>query len=103
MTATATAQENLGLSYISYTEDESLQSAILTVVDGIISQDSTDRGAWDVVIVKRIALSGMYSEQEVSRAIQRMLKAGLLYESCREIRDGIFTMIYVTTGEAEEQ
>lgn len=100
MTSTVTASQGaLGLSYTSYTEDESLQSAILSVVDGIILQDSRDRGAWDRVVVKRIALSSSYSEGEVEREIDRMLKACSLYESCYEIRNGTFPMRYIRNSD----
>ena len=104
MTATATAQDStLGLSFAAYTINTNLQSVILEVVACIISQDSSDRGAWIAVIARRISLAGTYTVHEVEREISRMLRSGALYESAREIRNGNFTMIYVTTGEAEEQ
>ena len=100
MTPPATSQNNtLNLSCVEYTTNNTLQSIILSVVDAIISQDSTDRGAWDVVIAKRISLDGFYSEHEVRREMGRMLKAGTLYESCYEIRNGTFPMIYIRNGD----
>jgi hypothetical protein len=100
---TTTAQTPLALSYIGHCINTTLESLILNVVDAIISQDSSDRGAWTYVITKRLSLHSGYSEQEVTQEIQRMLRSGTLYESCREIRDDVFTMIYVMAGEAEEQ
>ena len=97
-TATATAQNTLGISYGAYTINNSLQDAILSVVDAIIEQDSTDRGAWDYVVTRRISLDYSYSEHEVRREIERMLKSGRLYENCLEIRDGILFMRYVRNG-----
>jgi hypothetical protein len=99
ITATATSQDcTLELSYAPYSTNHSLQSIILSVVDAIIEQDSTDRGVWTYVITKRISLNGFYSEHEVRREIGRMMKAGTLYESCLEIRDGYFFMKYVRNG-----
>jgi hypothetical protein len=104
MTATATSQDStLKLSYAEYTTNEPLQSLITAVVDSICSQDSSDRGAWSVVIAKRIARGGLYSEQEVMREVGRMLRSGALYECCREIRNGTFTMIYVKAEGVSEQ
>lgn len=94
----ATSQSNLDPSLLTYRKDSTLQSLILQVVDSIISQDSRDRGAWVAVIARRISLAGLYSVHEVEREIDRMLQFGTLYESCREIRDGVFTMIYVRNG-----
>jgi hypothetical protein len=96
---TATAQSPLALSYIPYTEDNSLQSAILTVVDGIISQDSTDRGAWTYVIIKRVARDTSFTEQEVIRELERMLHIEQLYKSCYEILEGILHIVYVRSGD----
>jgi hypothetical protein len=95
MTATSTAQGSLGLSYTEYTSNNTLQDVILEVVDAIVSQDSTDRGAWTVVIAKRISLEGFYSESKVKREIKRMLKANLLYENVYEILNGIYPIVYV--------
>ncbi len=96
MTATATAQDaTLGLSYTDYTTNAALQSVITNVVDAIIEQDSRDRGAWDYVVTRRVSLDHSYSEHEVKREIERMLKSGTLYESCYEIRNGTFHMTYI--------
>ena len=113
MTATATSQDaTLGLSYTDYTTNAALQSIITNVIDAIIEQDSTDRGAWDVVVVKRIALTSCYSECTVRREINRMLRSDALYENCLEIRDGVFFMTYLrnssellssATSETEEE
>ena len=100
---TATTQVPLALSYTEHYINATLEAMITYVVDAIISQDSSDRGAWTYVITKRLSLHSGYSEQEVTQEIQRMLRSGTLYESCREIRDDVFTMIYVMAGEAEEQ
>ena len=100
MTAIATSQDStLTLAYSEYTTNAALQSLITGVVDAIIEQDSTDRGAWVRVVTRRVSLDSTYSEHEVKREIGRMLKAGSLYESCREIRDGTYTMIYVKAEE----
>ena len=96
MTSTATSQKPLGLAYAEYTTNTPLQSIILDVVDNIVSQES--RGAWTVVVAKRISLNGFYSQQEVRREIERMIKAGSLYESCYDILDGILFMNYVRNG-----
>lgn len=98
MTTATTAQESLGLSFTGYTIDCTLQRLITNVVDAIISQDSTDRGAWTYVITKRIALDSAYSEQVIKREIDRMLMAGTLYESCYEIRNGTFHMTYIRSS-----
>ena len=100
MTATTTPPAPLGLSYAACSIDSILQSLISEVVAGICSQDSSDRGAWVAVIARRISLAGTYSVHEVETEIDKMLKSGTLYESCREIRDGTFTMQYVKTEEA---
>lgn len=92
---TATAQTPLALSYTEHCIYATLESMILNVVDSIISQDSTDRGAWTYVITKRIALHSTYTEHEIKREIGRMLKADTLYESCYEIRNGTFHMTYL--------
>lgn len=98
MTPTATAQKPLGLAYAEYTTNNTIQSIILTVVDAIIRQDSTDRGAWTRVVTKRIALDSIYTEHEVTREIERMIKADLLYESSYAILDGILFMTYLRNG-----
>lgn len=98
MTPTATAQKTLGLSYAEHTTNNTLHSLILDVVDNIIAQDSTDRGAWDYVVTRRVSLDGFYSEHEVRREIERMIKADSLYESCYEILDGILFITYVRNG-----
>ena len=96
MTATATSQDaTLGLSYTDYTTNGALQKVITTVVDAIIQQDSTDRGAWVYVVTRRVSLDYPYSEHKVKREIGRMLKSGALYESCYEIRNGTFHMTYL--------
>lgn len=100
---TATPQVPLALSYTEHYINATLEAMITNAVDAIVSQDTSDRGAWTRVVTRRVSLDSVYSEHEVKREIGRMLKAGTLYESAREIRDGIFTMIYVTTGEVEEQ
>lgn len=96
---TTTAQTPLALSYIGHCINTTLESLILNVVDAIISQDSSDRGAWTYIITKRISLDSAYSEQEVAAGIDHLLRSGALYECCREIRDGIYTMIYVKAEE----
>ena len=99
MTTSATAHNGtLNLSCIEYTTNNTLQAVILSVVDGICSQDSTDRGAWTRVVTKRIAIDTTYTEHEVSREIERMLNAGALYELVYEILDGILFMRYVRNG-----
>ena len=95
MTSTAIAQGTLGLSFGKYTVNNSLQDAILSVVDGICSQDSSDRGAWTYVITKRVSLHSAYTEHEVESEIARMLKTDRLYESCYEILNGVFFMTYL--------
>lgn len=94
-TATAASQGTLGLSFGEYTINNSLQDVILSVVDAIVEQDSSDKGSWTRVVVKRIALDTTYTEHQVTREIQRMLKADLLYENCYEILDGVFPIVYV--------
>lgn len=95
MIATSTAQGSLGLSYTEYTLNNTLQGHILEVLDAIISQDSTDRGAWDRVVINRIARDYGYPPVKVRRELGQMLKIGLLYESCYEILNGIYPMTYV--------
>ena len=92
---TATTQVPLALSYTGHHLNATLEAMITDVVDAIIAQDTSDRGAWTYVITKRIALDSAYSEQEVAAGIDHLLRSGTLYESCREIRDGTYTMIYV--------
>lgn len=94
-TTTAASQGTLGLSFGEYIINNSLQDVILSVVDAIIEQDSRDRGAWDRVVVKRIALDTTYTEHEVEREMGRMLKAGSLYENVYEIMFGTFPMTYI--------
>jgi hypothetical protein len=94
-TTSISHDSSLGLSYTDYTINDTLQGLILSVVDAIIEQDSTDRGAWTRVVTKRVALDSAYSEAEVTREIERMLKAGTLYESCYEILFGTFHMTYL--------
>jgi hypothetical protein len=96
---TATTQVPLALSYTEHYINATLEARITYVVDAIIAQDTSDRGAWTYVITKRIALDSAYSEQEVAAGIDNLLRSGALYECCREIRDGIYTMIYVKAEE----
>jgi hypothetical protein len=96
MTATAIPQNTtLNLSYIAPSTNAPLQTLITDVVSAICSQDSTDRGAWDYVVTRRVSLDYSYSEHEVKREIVRMLKSGALYELCYEIRNGTFHMTYI--------
>lgn len=97
---TATAQTPLALSYTEHSINTTLESLILNVVDSIIAQDTSDRGAWTVVVCKRIARDSSYSEQKVNTAINDMLRVGTLYVSRLENLDGLGIMRYVMTSEA---
>ena len=97
-TTSISHDSSLGLSYTDNTINDTLQGLILSVVDAIIEQDSTDRGAWDTVIIKRISLDSCYSEQEIKRELNRMLRSGTLYVNCYEIRNGTFFMSYLRSS-----
>ena len=64
---TATTQVPLALSYTEHYINATLEAMITDVVDAIIEQDTSDRGAWTYVITKRIAQDSTYTEQEAAR------------------------------------
>ena len=80
-----------------YNVTSTLEEDVLFVVDAISSQDK--RGAWTRVVARRIARDTTFTEKEIAKELERMLRTEQIYESCYEILNGILHMVYVRNGD----